>query len=284
MRAKARAEPLNAPDPRTSYKFSAVRAPARMIVGILAILGAVAVLKYLSDQGAKEHAGEADRLCAQGRHAEAVRAYGEAIGADPGNARLHSLRGHALRELGRHQEALDDYTRAAELDGGSAAAHCDAADMLMALGRPEGALARARRAVELSPKSARAHRTMGEALWGTGLHDDALEALRMSAGLQETVGLRIRMAEMCCAARNHDGERGMLDRAIHMDRGSADLHYRRARALLHVAGEPGRLEESCCGAIADLEKALEIDPRHEEAREMLRRARSMREAGGPGRG
>lgn len=272
---------------RASFKFSASCAPRggpETIQAILAFVGALAVLKVLSDwsgQGAKEWAGRAHGLYEQGRHAEAVQAYGEAIRADPNNAQLHSRRGHALRELGRHSEALDDYNRAVELDNGSAAARCDAADMLMALGHPNYALDRARQAIALSPKSARAHRTGGEALWMLDKRGAALDALHKSADLHDTPGLRVRIAEMRCGRGDHAIERRELDRAISMEAGNTDLHYRRARALLHIAREdPEMLKECVAGAITDLETALGIDPRHEEAAEMLRRAKGMLEGGG----
>ena len=266
----------------------APRGDEGMIVGLLAIVGAVAVGKALYDWSRQGDAGRADRahgLYVQGRYAEAAGAYNEAIGEGSRDAHLYSRRGHALQKLGRHDAALRDYRRAAELDPDNPAAYCDAAGALMALNRPKDALDMAKRAVLRSRKSARAHRIKGEALWAMDMVNPALDALRASSDLHDTAGVRVRIAEAQCARNNHDDERRELDQAIAMKPGSADLHYRRARALLHVAKSSPKLREaSCRQAITDLEMALEIDARHEEAAEMLRRASGMLGEAGEGAG
>ena len=255
-----------------------------MIQAVLAVVGALAVLKYLSDQGvrkSKEHAGAADSLHGQGRHAEAIKEYDEAIKNDPQNAQLYTRRGRAFWGLGERNAALDDYRRAAGLDSNGVAAHCDVADALRLMGRPRDALASAERAVALSGRSSRAYRARGEVLWSLDEGGKAIGDLKASASLHDTAETHVRIAEMRCGRGEHGYERKEMDLAISMEAGSADLHYRRARALLHIAGEdPGSMEECCREAATDLERALEIDPRHEEAAGMLRRAREMPEGGG----
>jgi len=259
-----------------------------MIVGLLAIVGAVAIGKVLYDwsrQGAEELPARAHGLYAQGRYEEAARAYGEAIDANPQDAQLYSRRGRALQKLGKHDGALRDYRRVVELDPCNPAGYCDAAGALITLNRPKDALDIAKRAILRSRKSARAYRIKGEAMWRLNQGDSAIEAFQQSASLHDTVGVRVRIAEVQCARNNHDDERRELDQAIAMKPGSADLHYRRARALLHVAESSPKLREaSCRQAITDLEQAIEIDARHEEASAMLGHAKKILEGGEHGVG
>ena len=251
---------------------------AAIAVGLLVKVG----LDEQKRREVEQHARSGSGLHDQGLHEDALAEYSAAIGLDPKNPQLHTHRGRALWALGRRSEALDAYQRAAGLDAGSVAAHCDVADALRLMGHPRQALDSARRAVLLSSRSARAHRIMGEALWDLDEGGKAIDALKASAGLHDTAEARVRIAEVRCGQGNHVYERNELDCAIAMEAGSADLHYRRARALLHVAESSPKLREaSCRQAITDLEQAIEIDPRHEEAAEMLRRASGLLEGENP---
>ena len=258
----------------------------KMVLPLIAglVVGGIllkAVVDELDRRDANGHAERGHALHGQGRHEEALGAYGDALRLAPKDPRFHTARGRALWALGRRSEALGAYQRAAGLDSNGVAAHCDVADALRLMGRPRDALASAERAVALSGRSSRAYRTRGEVLWSLDEGGKAIGDLKASASLHDTAETHVRIAEMRCGRGEHGYERKEMDLAISMEAGSADLHYRRARALLHIAGEdPGSIEECCREAVTDLERALEIDPRHEEAAGMLRRAREMPEGGG----
>jgi tetratricopeptide (TPR) repeat protein len=159
------------------------------------------------------------RLQLQGRSAEAVGYFENALRLEPGDAEVHDDLGIALATLGRREEAraqfteairladspsshnnlgnllaqegrleeaLTHYGEAVRLAPGYADAHGNLANVLALAGRTAEAIAHYRTALALDPRFAEAHYNLGIALAGTGELDEAIvhweEALRLHPG------------------------------------------------------------------------------------------------------
>lgn len=261
-----------------------------MALGVIVGLVLVGILiKVIADdwnrQRAAEHEERGRRLAGQGRHADALEAYGAALGLAPDSPRLHTRRGRALWALGRREEALDAYWRAAGLDAGNGAAHVDVARALVSLRRAPEALASAERAVSLSPRSPDARMAKGEALLAYGMRREAVAEMRESARLRDGAGVRMSIANILRGLGDHAGELVELDLAIAAGGEGAGLHYRRGCALFFIgkasaAERPQRYRE----AVEAFEAALRLDEHHAEASMALEHARGQLEALGGGAG
>ena len=97
--------------------------------------------------------GEADQRAKQGKYAEAIKDYTQAIDANP-DYRSYFGRAGAYRQLQQYDQALADYSKAIALKPDSAAAYHDRAICQVHLGFDNGAAEDYDRALELDPTNA----------------------------------------------------------------------------------------------------------------------------------
>jgi predicted O-linked N-acetylglucosamine transferase (SPINDLY family) len=120
----------------------------------------------------------------QGRAAEAIVAYGQALQLRPDFVEALNGLGIVLCELGKLNEAAAAFRRAVELRPDFADAYGNLGNVLEDLGRLDEAVACHRRALELKPDCAEAYNNLGLALRTQGKPDDAAAQLRRAVELK----------------------------------------------------------------------------------------------------
>jgi Flp pilus assembly protein TadD len=121
---------------------------------------------------------------AQGRLAEAVCCYRQALRLRPDDAALQGNLGVALARQGRLSEALASFRRAVRLKPEDAQAHCNLGNALREAGKLGQAVACLRQALRLQPDYAEAHNNLGLALTEQGKLDEALVHLEQALTLK----------------------------------------------------------------------------------------------------
>ena len=92
------------------------------------------------------------------------------------DARVHALKGDALRKLGRARPAVVEYRAALNLDADHAHAHANLGPLLIALGQWHAALDHCRKAVELQPENPVPLMHLGHCLHQLDHLDEAMDA------------------------------------------------------------------------------------------------------------
>ncbi len=158
---------------------------------------------------------QAQRWCAlaraehaEGRSAEARKAVGKALRADPDHGPSWLLLGELEAERGRTRKALAAWCRAAERDPGVAAeAYPKIEATHAALGRPRDTEGLLRRALERNARDVDALLALGRLLAARGDAREALDLLEKEAGVEpaplalETLRCRLLLAEEDADAR-----------------------------------------------------------------------------------
>lgn len=228
-----------------------------------AILSRLEALGYVETSSPQSDRNLANIAFAEGRYAEAERAYRKLLEREPRDASLHSSLGGALGALGRYDAAL------AEID----------------------------EAIRLAPIHPEPYHNRGVILERQGKRDDAIrqyrEALRYRPGYEASrqalarLGVAPRTAEpttpereealafaerASAAARRGDYPEAhrLLDSAETLDPRLARIHQYRAN-VAYIEGDSAR-------AIAALERALELEPDNALYRANLESLRSGRSA------
>jgi tetratricopeptide (TPR) repeat protein len=93
----------------------------------------------------------------QGKYAEAIADYNNALRAAPDDAETYTRRGHAYFKLGRYREALRDYSRAVELKGDDALAYLNRGEAYLSLSMWTQASQDYRQAITLDGNLGRAY-------------------------------------------------------------------------------------------------------------------------------
>lgn len=188
------------------------RGPARIRRPILAALGLAAIVAlaltsrdyaafFRSDEAlwreavvrspdawlARNNLGRA--LLREGRAAEALAQFDQAVRLGPDSAEVRTNRGDALEQTGRTADAQAEYQAAAKLDPRFAGARYNLGRALLQSGHPAEAAAELRVAVGLDAGYAAAHNNLGLALARLGQWPEAMaeyrEALRLKPELPE---------------------------------------------------------------------------------------------------
>ena len=113
-------------------------------------------------------------LKAQGRSAEAVKFYREAVRLHPKEADLYHALGKALDDQGQLKEALEAYQQALRLRPDFAETCYELGTVLWRKGREQEALQQFQRAVQLDPKLSAARMTLASALFAQGRYDEGI--------------------------------------------------------------------------------------------------------------
>ncbi len=123
-------------------------------------------------------------LSKQGRTADAITHYYEALRLNPYYAKAHNNLGLALAKQGRTADAITHYYEALRLDPHYAEAHNNLANGLVSMGKEDEAIAQYSEALRLNPRYAKAHNNLANVLLSQGKIDQAIfhysEALRLA--------------------------------------------------------------------------------------------------------
>ena len=214
------------------------------------------------------HAGLGLALFELERHEEALGALERALALDPGApsaGELSLFAGRAARHLGRLGDAGAHLRRAAALAPDSAEPLTALSAVLFAAGRPEEAGEHLRRARELQPEDPAVLHNAAEALRKAGRHDAALasyrDALRLDPDLAPAhVGIGAALVDL----GRHDEALESLARSLRLETDpetEATAHYLTGLALQGL--------DRMAAAAAHFEHALERDPHHPQALDLL---------------
>ena len=127
---------------------------------------------------AHDHLGTA--LMYQGKLAEAIDHYNQALRANPKYASGHYDFGSFLASQGRLEEAVQQYEQALQLQPNFTLAHYNLGCALASQGRFAEAIEQYQQALRLKPDSSRVHNNLGIALASSGKLDEAIEHFRQA--------------------------------------------------------------------------------------------------------
>src|SRR5438876_229803 len=123
-------------------------------------------------------------LARQGKLAEAVEHYEQALRLEPDHADAHSNLGAALVRQGKLAEAIEHYQQALRVKPDHADAHTNLGEALAQQGKLDEAIEHYRRALEIRPESADAHNDWGLALARQGKLVEAMKHYQQAVELR----------------------------------------------------------------------------------------------------
>jgi Flp pilus assembly protein TadD len=201
-------------------------------------------------------------LISMGRLDEAVEHLSMAVRYQPSFVQAQHELGAALAGLGRYGEAIPHYLEALRLDPSQPATHWALGVALMTFGRADEAIAHYQEALRLRPDFAKAHNDLGFALMAEGKNEEAkshfAEALRLEPDLTEA----------------HDNlgfalaAEGRLAEAIPHLAEAVRLNPRFELARLHLGmalAATGRLND----AAEQFRETLRLNPNNADAKRLL---------------
>jgi tetratricopeptide (TPR) repeat protein len=214
----------------------------------------------------------------EGQFDDAVTAFSRALSDAPDDVSALAGRGRAYRSLGKLALALKDFDRLVALAPDKAQYHLDRSNALAPLGRLKEAVAACTRAIALEPGKAGAYYT--RAVYRSHVEDDdagvRADFDRMVELAPNDVAYLRQRADYLIDSWELEAALADIDRAIALTPDDAKLHYQRGYCLSQrVQGRFQRgLDDSeteeeanvrCEAALASLERAIELDPHHDDA-------------------
>ncbi|MGA2172869.1 MAG: tetratricopeptide repeat protein [Sedimentisphaerales bacterium] len=198
----------------------------------------------------------------QGRPAEAVKYFVEAMRLLPNSADIHNNYANTLKDLGRVDEAVEEYRIALKLNPSSAMPHYNLAVELAGKGDYNEAIEQYKIAVNLKPDFVEAYCNIGCVLSLKGQPAQAIEYFEK--GLRIEPNDILAHGQLAMALANT----GRIEEAIEHCRivlaarpNDVEMHTN----LGILLERQGKIDE----AIEHYRKALQIDPNHQKARDNL---------------
>ncbi|HXY42544.1 MAG TPA: tetratricopeptide repeat protein [Vicinamibacteria bacterium] len=196
----------------------------------------------------------------QGRHAEAIPLFQQALARDPGDAMVHNSYGSALAATGRLSEATAEYRRATALSPDYPDAHNNLASALVQQGDRAAATLEFEKALSLKPDFPEAHAGLGGVLAQAGRLPEAIVHLQRAVelspdngGLRTNLSLALSLAGRPAEAIQH------AEQAVALSKGQNPLVL---DLLGRLYAQAGRLDD----AVATTRRAIDVatqanDPR-----------------------
>lgn len=227
---------------------------AAVLVGVVALAGC--------SKSADEYVTSGDAFVADGKHAEAIVEYQNAIQQDAtdGEARLKLARSYEA--LGQLPQAFREYVRAADLLPDNAEVQVRAGTFLLLGGQFEEAKARAQQALEVDPRNADAQIILGNATAGLKDLPGAIREMQEAIALEPEQGRgysalgAIQLAQGDAAAAE-----AAFRKAVEVEPESVQAHL----ALGNFLWSVNRRAE----AVASIQRALEIDENNVLANQLM---------------
>ncbi len=204
----------------------------------------------------------------QNKVPEAIAHQEQAVRLKPDYAEAHNNLGVALIQAGRVQEAIPHFEQALRLKPDYADAHYNLGNVLLQAGKPEEAIGHYEQVLRFKPGDVDLHYNLGRALAKVGKLDEAIghykQALRLKPGFAEAEhGLGNALLR---AGKVQDAIEH-YEQAVRLKPDYAEAHNNLGVALLQA----GRVQE----AIPHFEQALRIRPGYSDAQHNLARARAV---------
>lgn len=192
----------------------------------------------------------------QGRHAEAVPLWRQALELDPEYLEVHSNLGAALAAAGRLEEAAAHYRKALELKPDFAEVHSNLGVALARLGRLEEAISHFERALKSNPNSAEIHNNLARALARTGRLEEAVSRFeKMLERYPDSAELNNSLGVMLIWARRPQEATARFRRAAELKPGFAEALSNLGDTLYYIEGRPAE-------ALAAWNALIEAAPNH----------------------
>jgi len=173
------------------------------------------------------------KLSSQGRHAEAIAQYEQALAARPHDTKVLFALGSTAQVLGMGDAAQTFYRQVLALEPARLEALVNLANLLRSTGQFDAAIALLEPALALSPQSPELHLTLGSARREKGEGDAAIFHYRaaLAANPQYAPALA-NLADMLCDAGDRAQARTLYDAAIRCEPKNAQARLN--RAILHL--------------------------------------------------
>ena len=225
---------------------------ARAVAILAVIVGLSAGCSKDPEAAKREYLASGDRYTAEGKDAEAIIQYQNALQQDPrfGQARVKLADAHA--RLGNYAGAAREYIRAADLLPGDTELQLTAARYLLLTRQYQDAKSRAAKVLVVDPRNAQAHVIIGSALAGLKDLPAALNELEEANKLEPTAAAHANLG----AVRLAQGERNLAEaefkKALELEPRNVNVYL--ALTNFHLANGDSRQAE------VTLRKGLEIEP------------------------
>ena len=208
------------------------------------------------------HDNLAGNLFLEGRAAEAIPEYDEALRLKPDSAEVHDHLGGVFFQQGRTKEANAEFGEAVRLDPDYAEARDNLGNTLILQGRTEEAIAQFREAVRIKPDYAEARYNLGLILFQQGRIEEA------TAQYREAVRIKPDYAEAHCNLGVALLREERMEEAAAQFRETLGINPNYAEAhndLSIILFRQGRMEEG----MAECREALRLKPDNAEAHDNL---------------
>jgi tetratricopeptide (TPR) repeat protein len=210
-------------------------------------------------------------LFSQGRLAEAMAHYAEALRLKPGSAEAHNNLGLALFSQGKLTEAMAHYTEALRLKPDFAEAHNNLGIALFSQDKLTEAMAHYAEALRLKPDFANAYYNLG-IIYGTkGKFQEAIALYRKAIEADHDFVAAYNSLGIAYANLGENQEAmTMFQKAIQMKPDLSETYNN----LGWLLAKQGKVDQ----AIAMFQKTVQIDPHDRRAQQMLRTLKTPRAA------
>jgi tetratricopeptide (TPR) repeat protein len=200
---------------------------------------------------------------AEHRPLGAIRDFTRAVSHDARFGAAYRSRAEAKLTIQRYEEAIEDFSRAVAFESRNADLYVLRGQAYLEAGNEASAIKDFTTAIDLNPNSARAYLARGFAYAKADAYEDALNDFARAIELEPRTPKAF--AYRAWTYRQQQPELGLKDveRALKLDAAQAETYW--ARGEIHEAQGRGAL------AVADLEKALDLDPQLKAAARALER-------------
>ncbi len=189
----------------------------------------------------------------QGRLAEAIENYRQAIQFAPDYAMAHLSLGVALAREQQLEEAAQQLSAALRLAPGSPLVHNNLGVALSGQGQFEPAVAQFQEALRLEPDYVDAHRNLAKLLLDHGRYDEAISQYREALRLAPDAGVWNNLGHALAAKGEGFEAISSYRQALHLDPNLTEAHNNLGNALL----QRGQADE----AIANFREVLRLNPK-----------------------
>jgi tetratricopeptide (TPR) repeat protein len=212
---------------------------------------------------------------ARGETDAAIAEYREAVRLHPSYEVYHCNLAIALAEKGAHEEALQEYHEALRLNPRDYHSHFSLGNLLGKLERVEEAAAEYNLAIESDPERPEAHFNLANLYWDQSRVTEAAshyeKALAGNLDPHTAAGAHFRLGALCTDTKEWEKAEKHLLTALEQRPDDFLTHYSLALVYLNTDwGEQNWAARS--KALIFAQKALELDPKDEDARQVAAEA------------
>jgi len=172
-------------------------------------------------------------LAHQGRDADAVAHFRQALKLDSRNVTAYHNLGSALAALGKTSDAIEQFEQALKLDAKDPEIHYNFAEVLIQAGRLDEAIAHYRRALEITPNDSRIFNNLGDALVRQGRFDEAITEFRQALAIDpNAAGVHGNVGNVLAGQQRFREAMWHYQQALRINPDSAETHHRLATLWL----------------------------------------------------